>query len=107
MVSAFPTLKLHYYQSNVEGELVSKIQEIGFQEYCGLVVNAGAYTHTSVALRDAISAISAPTIEVHISNITKRESFRHESMISPVCIGAIFGFGLKSYDLALDYFLKD
>jgi 3-dehydroquinate dehydratase-2 len=99
----FPHLKLNYVQSNYEGELVSQIQNLNDQ-YDGIIINAGGYTHTSVAIRDAIKATNIPVIEVHISNITSRESFRHESMLSPVCVGCIFGFGLKSYQLALTWF---
>ena len=99
----FPTMKLSYYQSNIEGELIDKIHEVGFS-YDGIVINAGAYTHTSVALRDAISGIETPVIEVHISNTHQREEFRHHSFISPVCKGVILGFGLNSYRLALESF---
>lgn len=99
----FSDLDLSYFQSNVEGELLNKIHEVGFT-YDGIVINAGAYTHTSVALRDAISGIETPVIEVHISNTHQREEFRHKSFISPVCTGVILGFGLKSYDLALTSF---
>jgi len=101
----FKSLELEYYQSNVEGELIDKIHEVGFS-YDGIVINAGAYTHTSVALRDAISGIETPVIEVHISNTHQREEFRHHSYISPVCKGVILGFGLDSYRLALESFLK-
>lgn len=93
---------LTYFQSNVEGEIINQLQVDGFD---GIILNAGGYTHTSVAIRDCIAAIETPVVEVHISNIAGRESFRHESMISPVCVGCIFGFGLKSYELALNYFL--
>jgi 3-dehydroquinate dehydratase II len=99
----FPTMDLSYYQSNIEGELIDKIHEVGFS-YDGIVINAGAYTHTSVALRDAISGIETPVIEVHISNTHQREEFRHHSYISPVCKGVILGFGLNSYRLALESF---
>lgn len=95
---------LSYYQSNVEGELVNKLQEVGFS-FDGILLNAGAYTHTSVAIRDAIAAIKTPVIEVHISNVMAREEFRHTSMITAVCKGIIAGFGLESYVLALDSFL--
>ncbi|HEY0261465.1 MAG TPA: type II 3-dehydroquinate dehydratase [Chitinophagales bacterium] len=95
---------LTHFQSNVEGELINKIQEVGFS-YNGIILNAGGYTHTSVAIRDAISAVKTPVIEVHISNVYAREEFRHISMISPVCKGIIAGFGLESYVLALDSFL--
>jgi 3-dehydroquinate dehydratase-2 len=99
----FPAMDLSYYQSNIEGELIDKIHEVGFS-YDGIVINAGAYTHTSVALRDAISGIETPVIEVHISNTHQREEFRHHSYISPVCKGVILGFGLDSYRLALESF---
>jgi 3-dehydroquinate dehydratase II len=101
---AFPILHLDYYQSNVEGELVNKLHETGFS-FDGIIINAGAYTHTSVALRDAISAITTPVVEVHISNILTRESFRHESIIGPACRGSIMGFGLDSYRLGIESFL--
>lgn len=97
----FAQFELEYFQSNIEGELIDAIQQ---SQHDGIVINAGGYTHTSVAIRDAISAVKTPVVEVHISNIIARESFRHESMISPVCVGCVFGFGLKSYDLALNYF---
>ena len=100
-----PQISIEYYQSNIEGEIVNKIQEIGF-DYNGLIINAGAYTHTSIAIRDAISAITTPSIEVHISNIDAREEFRRTSFIGPVCIGSISGFGLHSYSLAISAFLK-
>ncbi|MBI35322.1 MAG: type II 3-dehydroquinate dehydratase [Flavobacteriales bacterium] len=103
--SKFNTLNLEFFQSNVEGELINKIHKVGFT-YDGIVINAGAYTHTSVALRDAISGIETPVIEVHISNTHQREKFRHHSYISPVCQGVILGFGLDSYRLALESFLK-
>ena len=93
---------LTYFQSNVEGEIINQLQKEGFD---GIILNAGGYTHTSVAIRDCIAAIETPVVEVHISNIAGRESFRHESLISPVCVGCIFGFGLKSYELAFKYFL--
>lgn len=100
----FPEISLTYFQSNCEGSLVSKIQEKGF-EVDGIILNAAAYTHTSVALRDAISLIKAPVVEVHISNVYSRESFRHESKIAAVCRGVIAGFGLNSYVLALQALL--
>jgi 3-dehydroquinate dehydratase-2 len=92
---------LSYLQSNVEGELINFLQQ---SEHDGIILNAGGYAHTSVALRDCIKAIQVPVIEVHISNIAARETFRHESLLSPVCEGCIFGFGLKGYELALLYF---
>lgn len=98
--SEFSNLNLHYYQSNVEGELINKIHEVGFS-YDGIILNAGAYTHTSVALGDAIKGITTPVIEVHISNTFGREAFRHQSYISPNAKGVILGFGMKSYELAL------
>jgi len=97
----FPEIDLEYYQSNVEGELINKIHERGFT-YDGIIINAGAYTHTSVAIRDAISGVKSPVVEVHISNILTRESFRHESLIGPVCVGSIMGFGLDSYRLGIE-----
>ena len=97
----FPDVKLSYYQSNVEGELISKMQEAGFA--CdGIVLNAGAYTHTSVALLDCIRSLRCPVVEVHITNVHKREEFRHKSMISAGCLGVICGFGLASYKLAVE-----
>jgi 3-dehydroquinate dehydratase-2 len=100
----YPTLELGYYQSNVEGELINKLHEVGFS-YDGIILNAGGYTHTSVALRDAIAAIKTPTIEVHISNVFAREDFRHVSLIAPKCKGSISGFGMDSYRLAIESFL--
>lgn len=97
-------VQLNYFQSNVEGELINKIQEVGFS-FDGIVLNAGGYTHTSVALRDAVAAIKTPVIEVHISNIYAREEFRQHSLLSPVCKGVIAGLGLDGYILALDSFL--
>jgi len=97
----FPEIGMEYFQSNIEGELINKIHETGFS-YDGIIINAGAYTHTSVAIRDAISGVKTPVIEVHISNILTRESFRHESLIGPVCVGSIMGFGLDSYRLGIE-----
>ncbi|WP_329805738.1 type II 3-dehydroquinate dehydratase [Flavobacterium facile] len=102
--SQFPTLQLEYFQSNVEGEIINKLQEVGFT-YDGIVLNAGAYTHTSVAIGDCVKAITSPVIEVHISNTFSRETFRHQSYISPNAKGVIIGFGLQSYTLALQSFL--
>ncbi len=96
----FPNMELSYYQSNIEGEIISKIQEKGFS-HDAIILNAGAYTHTSIGIADAIKAITTPVTEVHISNTFSRETFRHQSYISPVAVGVIIGFGLKSYDLAL------
>lgn len=103
--SKFSEYTLEYYQSNVEGELVNKLHEVGF-EYDGIILNAGAYTHTSIALSDAIAGITTPVIEVHISNIYAREEFRHKSIISKECIGMISGLGLEGYLLALTYLLN-
>ena len=100
----YPQCHIEYYQSNIEGELINKLHEIGFSTD-GIILNAGAYTHTSIALHDAIKAITAPVIEVHISNVHARETFRHVSMISSACNGIIIGFGLDSYRLALESFL--
>jgi 3-dehydroquinate dehydratase-2 len=99
----FPTLTLEYYQSNVEGELVNKLHEVGFS-YDGIVMNAGAYTHTSVAIADAIAGIKTPVVEVHISNVYGREEFRHTSLMAKNCKGIITGFGMQSYSLALHSF---
>lgn len=96
----FPSIALEYYQSNIEGELITKIQESGFS-YDGIILNAGAYTHTSIGIADAVKAVTSPVVEVHISNTFSRESFRHQSYLSPVAAGVIIGFGLKSYELAL------
>lgn len=102
----FPMVELHYFQSNSEGKLIDKIHEVGFS-FDGIILNAGAYTHTSVAIADAIAGITTPVIEVHISNVFKRESFRHHSFISPVCKGVIAGFGLDSYLLAIQNFINN
>lgn len=100
----FPALALDYYQSNIEGALIDKLHEVGFS-YDGIVLNAAAYTHTSVGIGDAVKGISTPVIEVHISNTYSREEFRHQSFISPNAKGVVLGFGLKSYALALQSFL--
>ena len=97
----YPDLEISYYQSNVEGELINKMQEVGFS-FDGIVLNAGAYTHTSVALHDCIRSLKCPVIEVHISNVHQREPFRHQSMISSACKGVVCGFGLDSYRLAIE-----
>ena len=97
----YPEVDLEYFQSNIEGEMIDKLQEVGFS-YDGVVLNAGAYTHTSVALADCIKAITTPVIEIHISNVHQREEFRHHSYLSPVCKGVICGFGLDSYRLGID-----
>ncbi|MDA9026792.1 type II 3-dehydroquinate dehydratase [Flavobacteriaceae bacterium] len=100
----YPSFELSFYQSNIEGELIDKIQEVGFS-YDGIILNAAAYTHTSVGIGDAIKAIEAPVIEVHISNTYSREEFRHRSYISANAKGVILGFGLQSYELALQSFI--
>lgn len=100
----YPDVELHYYQSNIEGELINKLHETGF-DFDGIVLNAGAYTHTSIALQDAIRAITSPVIEVHISNVHRREEFRHKSMISCACMGVVCGFGLNSYRLGVEALL--
>lgn len=105
MILRFPEIQFDFFQSNVEGELVNYLQEVGFSAQ-GIVFNAGAYTHTSVAIRDAIAAITTPVVEVHISNILTRENFRHKSIIGPVCKGSIMGFGLDSYRLGVESFLN-
>ena len=97
----YPDVQIDYYQSNIEGELINKMQEVGFK-YDGIVLNAGAYTHTSIALHDCIRSLKSPVIEVHISNVHQREEFRHKSMISAACKGVICGFGLDSYRLAIE-----
>ncbi|MGZ3882870.1 MAG: type II 3-dehydroquinate dehydratase [Bacteroidia bacterium] len=101
----FTSVTFEHYQSNVEGELINKLHETGFS-YDGIILNAGGYTHTSVALADAVAAIKTPVVEVHISNIFAREDFRHVSYIGRHCVGSISGFGLRSYELAVEYFLK-
>ena len=100
----FSSIQLEYFQSNVEGEIINKLQEVGFS-YDGIILNAGAYTHTSVAISDCVKAITSPVVEVHISNTFSRETFRHQSYISPHAKGVIIGFGLKSYSLAIQSFL--
>jgi 3-dehydroquinate dehydratase-2 len=101
----FPDTELHYYQSNVEGEIINKLHEVGFT-FDGIVLNAGAYTHTSVAIHDAIGAITTPVIEVHISNVYGREEFRHKSLITSKCIGLLTGFGMEGYAMAISFFLS-
>lgn len=100
----YQSVELHYYQSNVEGELINKLHEVGFT-FDGIVMNAGAYTHTSIGIADAIAAINTPVVEVHISNVYARESYRHVSLMAKNCKGIITGFGLQSYELALQSFL--
>lgn len=99
----FSANELHYFQSNIEGELINKIHEVGFS-FDGIILNAGAYTHTSVALHDALGAVKTKTIEVHISNIYAREEYRHKSLITSKCIGLLSGFGLEGYAMAIEYF---
>jgi 3-dehydroquinate dehydratase-2 len=101
----FPMVTIEYFQSNVEGEIINKLHEVGFS-YDGIILNAGGYTHTSVAIADAIAAIKTPVVEVHISNIYAREEFRHTSLIAGKCKGSILGFGLDSYRLAVESFLN-
>lgn len=101
----FPLVELSYYQSNVEGEIINKLQEVCFS-HDGIILNAGAYTHTSVAIGDCVKAITTPVVEVHISNTFSRENFRHQSYISPNANGVIIGFGLKSYELAIQSFVN-
>ena len=103
---AFPAVELRHHQSNIEGELIDKMQEVGFTAD-GIVLNAGAYTHTSIALLDCIRAIECPVVEVHISNVHQREELRHHSMISAGCRGVVCGFGLKSYKLAIEALTDD
>lgn len=102
----YSEVKIDYYQSNIEGELIDKIHVARFL-YDGIILNAGAYTHTSIAIADAIAAVNVPVVEVHISNTARRESFRHHSYLTPVCRGVIMGFGLKSYELALLEFVME
>ena len=100
----YPQAELTYFQSNAEADIINKIHEVGF-DIDGIIINAGAFTHTSVAIRDAIAGVTSPVIEVHISNVHAREEFRHKSYLSAVCKGVIFGFGLDSYRLAVEHFL--
>jgi len=102
----YPKIDIEHFQSNIEGELISKIQEVGFS-YDGIILNAAAYTHTSVGIGDAVKAITTPVVEVHISNTYAREEFRHQSFIAPNAKGVILGFGLQSYELAIQSFLND
>ncbi|HZF65846.1 MAG TPA: type II 3-dehydroquinate dehydratase [Chitinophagaceae bacterium] len=101
----YPTINFHYFQSNIEGELISEIQKLGF-EYDGIILNPAGYTHTSVAIGDAIAAIKAPVVEVHISNVHAREDFRKLSHVSGKSVGSIFGLGLQGYELAIEWFLR-
>lgn len=100
LTAKYPAVDLEYFQSNIEGEIITKIQSAGFS-HDAIILNAGAYTHTSIGIADAIKAVTAPVTEVHISNTFSRESFRHQSYLSPVAAGVIIGFGLKGYELAL------
>ena len=100
----FPTVELSYFQSNHEGALIDKIHEIGFSED-GIILNAGGYTHTSVALTDAVAAVTTPVMEVHISNVHERETFRHHSYLTPNCVGLIMGLGLEGYKKAIQHFI--
>ena len=102
----FPEIDLYYFQSNIEGEIIDKIHEVGFS-FDAILLNAGGYTHTSVLISDAIAGVKTPVLEVHISNIYKREEFRHKSIITKECVGMISGLGLKGYELAILYFLKN
>ena len=102
----FPEVELHYYQSNIEGNIIDKLQEVGFT-FDGIILNAGAYTHTSVAIHDAIASIKTRVIEVHISNVYSREEFRHKSLITSKCIGLLTGFGMEGYAMAISFFLKN
>ena len=104
LIKTFPQIELDYFQSNIEGELIDKLHEVGFT-YDGIILNAAAYTHTSIGIGDAVKAITTPVTEVHISNTFSRESFRHQSYIAANAKGVIIGFGLKSYDLAIQSFL--
>ena len=106
LCKAYPDIEFDYFQSNVEGELIDKLQSVGFSAD-GIILNAGGYTHTSVAIRDAIAAIDTPVVEVHISNIYAREEFRHQSLLSAVCKGSICGFGLDGYRLAVEALMGD
>lgn len=102
----FPGVHIGYFQSNVEGELINRLQEVGFSAD-GIIMNAGGYTHTSVAIADAIASIKTPVMEVHISNVYAREEFRHHSLMAAKCKGVIAGLGLKSYELALRFFIGE
>jgi len=101
----FPDVNIEHYQSNIEGEIINKLHETGFG-YDGIILNAGGYTHTSVAIADAVKAIRVPVVEVHLTNILAREEYRHTSLIAPACRGSISGFGLDGYRLAVESFLK-
>ena len=100
----FPNIQFEFFQSNIEGKIIDKLQKVGFS-YDGVILNAAAYTHTSIAIADTIKAIKTPVVEVHISNIFSREEIRHKSLIASVCVGSISGFGMKSYELAVRSFI--
>ena len=102
----YMNIELHHYQSNVEGEIINKLHEVGFS-FDGVIINAGGYSHTSIAISDAIAAITTPVVEVHISNVYKREEYRHLSLMAKNCRGVISGFGLMSYSLAIESFLME
>ena len=102
--SKFKNIELSYFQSNIEGEIIDKLHEVGFN-YDGIILNAAAYTHTSIGIGDAVKGINTPVVELHISNVHAREEFRHHSFIAPVAKGVLFGFGLKGYELAIESFL--
>ncbi|QZE12928.1 type II 3-dehydroquinate dehydratase [Halosquirtibacter laminarini] len=104
LTKRYPKINFDYFQSNIEGEIIDNIHKVGF-DFDGIIINAGAYTHTSIAIRDAIAGVNTPVIEVHISNTLTREAFRHESIIGPVCKGSIMGFGLDSYRLGIEAIL--
>ncbi len=104
LIAEFPSVDFVYFQSNIEGEIINKLHEVGFSAD-GIILNAGGYTHTSIAIGDAIKAIKTPVVEVHLSNVFARESFRHESFLTPVCKGCISGFGMQSYKLAVQSFI--
>ncbi len=105
LINKYPKITIAYFQSNIEGEIIDKLHQVGF-DYDGIILNAAAYTHTSIGIGDAVKAIKAPVIEVHISNVMSREEFRHKSYITSNCKGLIMGFGLDSYRLAIENFLK-
>ncbi|HMG94021.1 MAG TPA: type II 3-dehydroquinate dehydratase [Chryseolinea sp.] len=102
LMKRFPSIEIHYYQSNVEGEIINKLHEVGFS-FDGIIINAGAYTHTSVAIHDAVGGIKTPVVEVHISNVYGREEYRHKSLITSNCVGMLTGFGMEGYAMALDF----
>ncbi len=105
LIKKYSSISLHYFQTNVEGEIINKLHECGF-DFDGILLNAGGYTHTSVAIADAVAAIKTPVVEVHISNIFAREDFRHVSFLGRYCVGSISGFGLKGYEMAVEYLIK-